>query len=69
MKVLKRLRAYENDWLWIRDHLGALHKKYRDRWIAVKGQRVLDSDRGTPQEVARLPIGAPTDREPSGALH
>lgn len=43
-ELTKELRAFEEDHVWIREHLELLLSKYADQWIAVRGGQVIASD-------------------------
>lgn len=38
------LRAFEDDHVWVSEHLEQLLRHYADQWIAVKGRQVIASD-------------------------
>jgi len=43
-KISKELRAYASERIWVYKNFDDLYKKYAEQWIAVKDQRVIESD-------------------------
>ena len=43
-RVTEELRAFEEDQVWISDHIESLLSQYADQWIAVQDGQVVASD-------------------------
>jgi len=48
-----------DDKKWIRDHMGELQKKYREKWVAVVNKKVMGVAEGpkTARKIARKKTG------------
>ena len=54
------IRAFEQDHVWVSQHLERLLERYSDQWIAVKDGKVIASDPDVLTLNARLPNPAHT---------
>lgn len=43
-RLTEQLRAFEEDHIWVSEHLELLLNLYPDQWIAVKGGQVIAND-------------------------
>jgi hypothetical protein len=43
-QVSKKLHAFENDHVWVCNHLKSLLNQYEDQWVAVQNEQVIASD-------------------------
>lgn len=59
-RLTNELRAFEEDHIWVNEHLELLLSQYNEQWIAVKGGRVIASDPDFKSLLKKIPDPAHT---------
>jgi len=58
--VIEELRTFEEDQVWISDHIESLLGRYTDQWVAVQGGQIVASDPALDALWQKLPDPAHT---------
>ena len=59
-RLTEELRAFEEDHVWIRDHIESLLSQYTDQWVAVQDGHIVASDPALDALWQKLPDQAHT---------
>lgn len=59
-QLTKELRAFEEDHIWVNEHLESLLSQYTEQWIAVKGGQVIATNPEFMSLLKKLPDPAHT---------
>ncbi len=54
-EMMRRLRVFMDDHVWVGEHRQELLDKYAEQWIAVENQQVIANDPDLESLIAKLP--------------